>query len=178
MDKNKKKISLKELLDEKNQEGANVINEYMNNGGVFQDMFGFTDEMMEARYAKAYDCYHRGDFKDALEGFTYLTMLNPYVKKYWMALGATQVRSSDYDAASVTYSVVAILDANDPTSHFFAAPCYLHMEQRDDAIKSLELAIEIAKKDHQYRDIENRANKLLVELTTGKVELTTGKKKY
>lgn len=122
---------------------------------------GFSDALMESKYAIAYELYKKGEWTKAVECFSYLANVNPYETKYWIALATCQMEVRDFSSALNSYSSLTALDAGNPHFYFQLAYCFFQLEKISEGKEALEEAITIAKEDHQYRELEDRSRKLL-----------------
>ncbi len=155
-------LSLRELLNFQSMNTDHrALRKFFRQGGTFQDLYGVTDNAMEVKYEYAFNLLKQKDYEQALSIFHYLVSLNPYQKKYWMGLGSCQLNQGDHTNAVESYTMSSLIDPNDPTPYLFASYSYLALGQSQEAIQSLHLAVEVAKKDHAYRALEDQALELL-----------------
>jgi len=91
-------------------------------------------------YATAYSCYEAGNYEKAVELFTALTQSAPFEQMHWRGLASTRQMLSDYEAALHAWSIVALLNEQDPFVHFHAAECLLSLGDGPEAAKGLDMA--------------------------------------
>lgn len=108
-------------------------------------------ETEEAMYSMAYQYYRNGKYEEAKNFFKFLTLSNPFERKYWMGLGAANHMLKIYQNAIECYSIAAVQDPNEPTAHWHAAECFYASGNTTDAFKALESAIEVAKGNDIHR---------------------------
>jgi type III secretion system low calcium response chaperone LcrH/SycD len=140
------------------------IQEFLCEGGTFQDVFGFSDDTMKAKYEIAYDHYRRKEYEQAIEGFSYLANLNPYTNKYWQALAAAQIKLKRYSDAINSYLASALIEPNDPNPPLYTAHCYLELNQLNETAEALKQTIRVAARSHVYREIEEKATTWLEKI--------------
>jgi type III secretion system low calcium response chaperone LcrH/SycD len=158
-------MELATLLDEGEvKHNGQVLQDFLCEGGTFQDAFGFTDDVMRAKYEIAYDYYQKKEYEQAISAFSYLTNLNPYIHKYWQALAAAQVRCKFWLDAINSYNAAALIEPNDPNPQLYSGHCFLELNQINEAIEAFKATIRIASRNHLYREIEEKAQEWLNKL--------------
>ncbi len=105
--------------------------------------FDISDREMEALYAEAYTLYEEDQFTAAANGFRFLIILDPYVPRYWMGLGATQQLLNRFEKALHSYAVVTLLDSCNPAPHVYAHECYQALGNEEEAEVALARAREV-----------------------------------
>jgi len=98
-------------------------------------------------YATAFGLYERGDYEGAAQLFTQLVLTDPYSPHYWQGLASCKQMSQDYKAALHAWGVLALLREEDPLPHFHAAECLLSLEEKEEALKALDAALQFAGKN-------------------------------
>lgn len=119
------------------------------------DILGLSDEEISPLsleqerpfYAAAFGHYEKGDYRGAALLFTQLVLTDPYSEHYWYGLASSKQMQQDYLAATHAWAMVALLKENDPLPHFHAAECFLSLDEKDDALKALDLALKLAGKN-------------------------------
>jgi type III secretion system low calcium response chaperone LcrH/SycD len=180
-------MKLKELLQRlnKNSKSASIdLDNYFENfveqklltSGTLQESFGVEKSEMELLYFEAYQAYQKDLFQEALELFRWLTILNPFEKKYWLGLGASQQLKTSYEPALKAYAIAYLLDCYDPFPHFHAFECYLALKDYPEAEKALLLAHEKACQNPLYRGLQAHIETRTLQLNTMKNPVYTAKK--
>jgi type III secretion system low calcium response chaperone LcrH/SycD len=95
-------------------------------------------------YATAFEHYEQGKYRSAAQLFTHLVLTDPYSAPYWQGLASSKQMTRDYLAAIQAWALVALLQENDPLPHFHAAECLLSLDQKEEALKALDAALELA----------------------------------
>lgn len=114
---------------------------------TLQQAFGVSAYQMEEVYAESYTFYLDERYLDASTGFRMLVLLNPFVFKYWMGLGASLQMLEKDEKALHAYAVSSLLESDNPFPHYHAFECYRRQNNETEALKALELA---------YRRCQNR----------------------
>lgn len=118
------------------------INHYISEGGTekFPDL---SNDAISTLYSLAYYLYENGKYTDSKQVFRFLSVMDPFDKRYWMGLGACYQMLKDYKGALECYSVAAIQEPNDPYVHLYAADCFFATGDHQKGIKTLESAIAV-----------------------------------
>jgi len=122
-----------------------------------KDALGLTDAMVEGVYGQAYRLYNTGKYKEAIQIFRLLLMINSTEPKYAMGLAACFHMLKDYKVAADTYSIVGVIDSESPISFYHASDCFLQMGDSVSALVALEMAIKRAGEKPEFRTLKDRA---------------------
>jgi type III secretion system low calcium response chaperone LcrH/SycD len=106
-------------------------------------------EMEQQFYTCAFELYEKGDYRGAGQLFTQLVLTDPYSEHYWLGLASAKQMAKDYMAAVHAWSMVALLKEGDPLPHFHAAECFLCLDEKDEALKALDAAIDFGCQDER-----------------------------
>jgi len=106
-------------------------------------------EMERQFYATAFGLYEKGDYRGASQLFTQLVLTDPFSEHYWQGLASSKQMGRDYMAAVHAWSMVALLKEGDPLPHFHAAECFLSLDEKEDALKALDAALERCQNDER-----------------------------
>jgi len=106
-------------------------------------------EMEGQFYASAFGLYEKGDYRGAGHLFTQLVLTDPYSEHYWQGLASAKQMARDYLAAVHAWSMVALLREGDPLPHFHAAECFLSLDEKQEALKALDAALEFSRGDER-----------------------------
>ena len=102
-------------------------------------------------YAVAFGLYEKGDYRGAAALFTQLVLTDPFSEHYWQGLASSKQMASEYQAAMHAWSMVALLKEGDPLPHFHAAECLLSLDDKAEALKALDAALNFCK-DEQLQE--------------------------
>jgi type III secretion system low calcium response chaperone LcrH/SycD len=109
-------------------------------------------EMERQFYATAFGLYEKGDYRGAALLFTQLVLTDPYSEHYWHGLASSKQMAREYMAGVHAWAMVALLREKDPMPHFHAAECFLSLEEKEDALKALDAALDLCQNDEHLRD--------------------------
>lgn len=93
-----------------------------------------------ALYTQGYAFYQQGQYDKAIETFHLLTMQNPLEKTYRKAIASCYQMQPDYEKATESWAICALLDKKDPYPHYHAAECLISLGEKKDALKALKEA--------------------------------------
>ena len=122
-----------------------------------KDALGLTDAMVEGIYGQAYRLYNTGKYKEAIQIFRLLLMINTTEPKYAMGLAASFHMMKQYQSAADTYSIVAVMDPDSPISFYHTSDCFIQMGDNASAIVALEAAIKRCGERAEFRTLKDRA---------------------
>ncbi len=140
---------------------AALIQEVLENGGTLGDLKGFTPEEMEAVYSLAYNLHQQGRFEEAEKLFQFLCFYEHLDKRFWMGLGACRQQLKRHREAIEAYSVLGMLDMENPYPPLHAADCYVALGDMEKAESALEAALHWSGERPEYAEVKSRAGLLL-----------------
>ena len=141
------------------QEGWDILfREYKN-----ETVLNNVDEIRKRHtiYENGHHRFSQGEYHDAAERFYALVALDPTIKEYWMSLGITMMHLKEYIKAIVCFYSVGVSDSDDPQPLYYAGYCLAEEGKVDSAIRILEVALDLAKEHHVYRETEEVIRSLL-----------------
>ena len=110
-------------------------------------------EMQRQLYATAFGMYEKGDYRSAWQLFTQLVLSDPFSEHYWLGLASSKQMARDYQAAIHAWSLVALLKEGDPMPHFHAAECLLSLDEKEEALKALDAALDLCTEERLHEKI-------------------------
>ena len=113
--------------------------------------------MVEGIYGQAYRLYNTGKYKEAAQIFRLLIMINSTEPKYAMGLAACFHLMKDYKSATNTYSLIGIIDPQNPIPFYHSSDCFMQMGDQASALVMLEMAIKRAGEKPEFRTLKDRA---------------------
>jgi len=111
---------------------ANILNS-VTTGITLKEMYGISDQMMDALYAHAYDFYHKGKLDDALFIFQFLYTHDMYNATYVMGLAAIHQQKRNYAKAVEMYVLAYELDNKKSLALLYAGQCHLFLKDKEQA---------------------------------------------
>src|SRR5579871_3448065 len=106
-------------------------------------------EMERQFYATAFGLYEKGDYRSASQLFTQLVLTDPFSAHYWQGLASSKQMGREYMAAVHAWCMIALLSEKDPMPHFHAAECFLSLEEKEEALKALDAALDLCQDDER-----------------------------
>jgi type III secretion system low calcium response chaperone LcrH/SycD len=128
------------------EQAAAGLLEFLARGGTVGDLTGLGAEHYEALYAIGHNQYTVGDHPRAIETFRLLMMLNPWDRRFPMALGAAHQMVGKFEKALESYMAAIMLDMMDPIAMFHAAECMVALGQIEGAHEAMGFVLRHAKK--------------------------------
>lgn len=155
-----------EIPDEavKRLSDPNLIQEQIRAGKTFQEIIGYTSDQMVEFYEGAYNLFHLQEYEKSADAFVFLTTLNPYVHNYWLGLGMSEQLNEHHHAALLAYSMAILTDTNTPIPHYHSAKCYIEIDEKDNAIRSLETAKTLSSISPKYDNLKDTIDAVLNKL--------------
>lgn len=111
-------------------------------------------------YATAFGLYEKGDYRRAAQLFTQLVLTDPYSEHYWLGLASCKQMAQDFLAAIHAWGMVALLRENDPFPHFHAAECLLSLDNKEEALKAMDAALQLSGKNESLCEKINLLKKI------------------
>jgi type III secretion system low calcium response chaperone LcrH/SycD len=140
------------------------LKKFQDDGVLFQQAFGFTEEQMENFYQFARRLCEHERFKDASDVFLVLTALNPYVSHFWLGLGLCDKIERDYKGALFDYSMAMAVDKENAFVYYNIADCYYRLGEGNSAEEFIEMCIDKCFQSDEYNDLEIEAKKFKEKL--------------
>ena len=111
-------------------------------------------------YAYAYEFYAHGHYEEAKSLFSLLVVKETKNVSYWMGLGACLQMQKKYKEALEAYAAAALLETTEknPLPHFYAAECFIALNDVTSALQALNSASIIATKDEKYEPLTIQIN--------------------
>lgn len=126
-------------------------------GVSFQEILHLPDELIEKCYQAARTIFERQNYEDAADAFLFLTTLNPQIECFWLGLGLSEQLMNRYEPAITAYNMCILIEPSNPMPHIHMAECFWLLEDRIQAINSLEKAIELSQNHPDYVDVYEEA---------------------
>jgi len=144
-------------LGKKTADGQNaLIKQLLEKGIKPKDIIGLNDTMVEGIYGQAYRLYNAGKYKEAIQLFRLLIMLNAMEAKYTMGLAACYHMLKEYENAIAAYTSCGVIDPLSPIPYYHVSDCYLKMEDKRSALIALEFALKRVGEKPEFAIIKDR----------------------
>lgn len=134
-------------------------------GKTFQEILGYTDELMQEMYSNARHHLENEDFENAAAAFVFLTTLNPHIHEYWMGLGMSEQLRGEYETALVAYRMAILTQEDNPILYYHMAACYTAQEDYENAKDCLNLVITHSGNNGEFANIRKSATELLRKIS-------------
>lgn len=145
---------MSETTIEYNQEELLNIANALQSGFTIAQITGITSETLEGLYAIAYQYYTVEDYENAQILFQALCTYKHNEQKFWLGLAGSRQALQDYKGAIDAYSMAGITSSlQNPLPFFYAAQCFIKMEDKENAIISLKALLtmgEATNKEHAF----------------------------
>ena len=131
---------------------------------TLQQVFELSDETILWFYRVGKKLYDEHDYSSATAIFTYLSILDPYVYDFWIALGLSKQNEEDFTGAVEAFLSASIMSNDEPASHFYAAECYLAMKDKEKARLEYSKALHLADKNittHEWEPLISGLNEAM-----------------
>ncbi len=108
-------------------------------------------------YAKAYQLYQSGKYREAQNLFVTLTVFNQGEPSYMMGLGACVYMLKEYDQAARIYIKCGLIDPSNPMPYYYASNCYWKKNDAPSALVALCMFIKKAGNKPEFKALKERA---------------------
>lgn len=132
------------------------ITQALENGKTIQELFELTDQTIKALYAAAKYLYDKKEYQKAADSFGVLTILNPCYQTFWLALGHSEYFLGHFEQALTAYAMASHLHPEDPHPYIFSAQCYEYLNDKMNAVNSLEVAFEAIEDKKEYENLKKQ----------------------
>lgn len=130
------------------------------------DEFNFraSDARLEEMYAKGYNLYKSGKYKEALPHFKLLIVAHPKEPRYSFAVAACLHMLKQYSEAGFMYNCSSFLDPSNPIPQYHLANCCLQINNHVGAYIALEMALKRCKQNVQHKALQERIEMQLANM--------------
>lgn len=118
-----------------------------------QEESSLSDSAVHALCEIAYDHFTNGKYDLALSCYLYLLLQRPKDPMIWKFSGICHEAQKNYNDAIHSYSVSAVIQPDDPRTHWRAANCFYQQGNIEKALETLACAKECAKDSKDFQDM-------------------------
>jgi hypothetical protein len=129
-----------------------ILMEHLESGKPLQEIFGFSNETTVEFYEAAKNILEQKRYEDAIDAFTFLTTINPYMADFWMGLGMAQQNNNEHDAALFSYSIGYTLEGGVIFPYVLAAQCCMEIRDFERALEVIGNAETYAEENADKQD--------------------------
>ena len=138
------------------EEHAEEFDMAMEEDKTIQELVGIRPATLKLLYEAAALLYEEARFSDAASCFAILTFLNPHEPLFWLGLGNAEYYCQHYEKALMTYAFVVQVNPDDPTPHLFSSKCYEELQDIDNAINALDLALYVIRDEENQEQLKKQ----------------------
>jgi tetratricopeptide (TPR) repeat protein len=121
------------------------INKLSKEQGTFQELLGYSPEMMTTMYEVAIDLYNKSRYEDSILALTFLTTLNAYCPYFWIAMGCAYEKRKDFDGAIMGYKLAVFCAPGTLEPYTYLGRCCLSCNKIPEAIEVYNVGIALAR---------------------------------
>ncbi len=107
---------------------------------TFQEVFELSNESLKQIYKLGYQYFQKQCYDDAIDIFSIVTTLNPFVADFWNAMALCFQAKQEWNRALDTFAIACTLNENDLTCRISRAECCINLKQMQEASQELDLA--------------------------------------
>lgn len=147
-------VKIKDKFIKENTGDAHRAGEHFKIFDSLQDMLHMTNGAIEDMYAIAMHYYHRHQNEKTRSILYLVTQLNPFIFDPWFLLGICFFKEHEVLQAVYAFGMAALIDLKNPFPNLYSAQCYMNLDQKENAKKSYELALDLMTKEEvkQFKD--------------------------
>lgn len=131
-----------------------LVYEQLSKGQTLQAMAGISKNALEEMYQAAKHLYDEKRFKEAVDAFGFLAILNSEQPTFWFGLANSEFQLQNYQGALFAYAFVARLHPDDFTCHILSCRCYEALDELENARNALELALYVIDDNTEHKELE------------------------
>lgn len=115
-----------------------------------KELIGISDQVVRALYRSAAQIYNDGHYQEAAAAFTVVSLMEVPAYDAWVGLGNAEFQCQRYQSALIAYAMAVWSDPSNPMSHFYSAHCYEALKQYENALNTLDIAMDVIKSNPKY----------------------------
>ncbi len=145
--------------------------EFIDQLSSLQEIYGISDESMTLIYSLAYGYLEKREFKNADSLLYFLTLLNPTVRSFWIALGISLQNQGKYEESKIMFETAQTLDSDNPEAFILGAQVDLQLNNSEMAQEQLKIAEKIINHSNHLdnkQDLINQINNLIMQINLNK----------
>lgn len=144
----------------RNRLKPSLVGKRLKQSETISEFIGFSKETLNDFFSVARNFYQNKDFNRASDCFYSLCAIEPLIPLFWLGYGDSEMMLHKFDHALYAYAVSALLDGDDPYSHYQAALCYDSLNDISNAKNSLDLVFLCSNENDKNHDIRKAAQEL------------------
>ena len=125
-------------------------------GRPYQELYGFSDEVMLEFYDVAYELLQEGRLDDAAAAAAFICYLNPSIYDFWRLSGYIEIQRKNWKPAMMAYAAALSIADTDLESMLEISRCMYHLGQIQDSLQLADMVRELAE-DQKNKEMLKRA---------------------
>ncbi len=134
--------------------------DWIQKGGNFASLAGFSDDDLDIFYAAAYQLYEAGRHEEALPVFGFLAGMDSLDTRYHLGVGSCLQCAGRYKEAAGSFVLLKILEPDQPEHLLHLAECLLGTGDADAAAGILDSLLEECK-GPEHAELKSRGEAML-----------------
>ena len=122
----------------------------------FLDIAHVDPSTFEKMYQAAKKLYDEKHFDASADAFGFLTILNSQNFACWMGLANSEFFQKHYEPALFAYAYSYQLNPADPICHLFSSRCYEEINELENAINAIDIALFVIKGQEAHKELESQ----------------------
>lgn len=128
------------------------------------EFFDLPDEVFHECTKAADSFFLNKNYAISADCFYFLCILNPYIYSLWLKYAYSEQVLNHLTSALHAYAIASLMNAEDPTPHYFSAQCYQKTRDISTAIEALDLATQARCEGENSRKIKELARQMQQKL--------------
>lgn len=121
-----------------------------------QKVCKISESSLNSLYQAAKHLYEDAMYEDAADAFCVLTFVNAKQSGFWMGLGHSEFFCNRYSPALLAYALACQTNTSDPYCHFFSCKCYIALNELENALNALDVALFIIGENKDYGQLKQQ----------------------
>lgn len=134
--------------------------EQADEGKLPKVIFGLSEKTLTAFNSAAAYLHENKEYEQSLLAYQLLAFFDPIQPANWLGYGHSALSTNRFEEAIAAYHKVANITPDDYQCHLFASYCYDALGRQEEAIKSVDDALEILNKQPNNKELTEQALQL------------------
>lgn len=141
-----------------------------------KETLNLNPETAQSIYEQAYQLYSAGQYAKAKSLFSVLLVFNPTEFQFLYGYATCCFMQKEYETGADCFVHCGELDSSNPLPYFYAADCYIQLQDLLSTCTALKMAVKRAGEQPEYAEIKHRAQLTLDALTNPQEDKLHAKK--
>jgi tetratricopeptide (TPR) repeat protein len=125
------------------------LDQILDNSKLVQDLLGFSRDNVATMFAQAIGFLQVNRVEEAIQAFSFLTRVNPYVADFWLGLGLGYTHHEEHSRAFDAFLMAITMDPTRIDIYGYAVDCCIEMKHFSQAEALIEDAEGYARRHHR-----------------------------